>query len=248
MNIVAIGGGEMGRPGTRVETLRIDKEILALCGKKSPRLLFVPTASHDSQEYIEIVKRHFGKRLGCRVDTLLLYGKKLAKSEIEKKIMAADIIYVGGGNTLSMLRMWRKLGVDTVLAKAAAKGKVLAGLSAGAVCWFRYANSDSRKMVDPSADYIRVRCLNFMPLFLVPHFDAEKGRQASLKRMLKGTRQTAIGLDNCSALMITGDNYRIVTSSPTAAAHLCYWKEGNYFSKKIQPNQKFSLADFNKAA
>jgi len=65
MKIVAIGGGEIGRPGFPVETTKIDKEIIALTGKKNPRLLFIPTASSDSESYYEVVKKHFGKRLGC---------------------------------------------------------------------------------------------------------------------------------------------------------------------------------------
>jgi dipeptidase E len=69
--IVAIGGGEIGKPGYPVETTKIDKEILRLTGKKSPRLLFIPTASDDSELYFETVKKHFGKRLGCTTDVLL---------------------------------------------------------------------------------------------------------------------------------------------------------------------------------
>ena len=134
MKIVAIGGGEIGRPGTKIETLEIDEEILRLSGKKNPKLLFIPTASGDSAGYIDVVETYFGIKLGCTVDTLLLWGTDLSEREIEKKIESADIIYVGGGNTLSMIRLWKKLGVDTLLQNAAERGVVLSGVSAGAVC------------------------------------------------------------------------------------------------------------------
>ena len=76
MQIVAVGGGEIGRPGYLVETTKIDKEIIALTGKKSPRLLFIPTASSDSESYYEVVKKHFGKRLDCKTDVLYLIKEK----------------------------------------------------------------------------------------------------------------------------------------------------------------------------
>jgi dipeptidase E len=246
MKIVAIGGGEIGRPGTKVETLKIDAEIIRLSGRENPRLLFIPTASGDSAGYIEVVEKYFGKKLGCAVDTLLLWGADMPQSVIKKKIRAADIIYVGGGNTLSMIRRWKKIGVDVLLKEAAERGTVLSGVSAGAVCWFRYANSDSRKMIDPKADYVRIRGLDFLPLFLCPHFDAEKGRSASLKKMLSGTKQVAVALDNCAALIIDGDDIRTIISKPQAAAYRCYWKGSKYFKEKLDAKGKFALSDIVK--
>src|SRR4030042_172523 len=101
--IVAIGGGEIGRAGYPIETTSIDREIIRLSGKANPRLLFIPTASSDSEKYIETVKAHCGKRLGCRMDSLYLIREKPSRQDIERKILGSDIIYVGGGNTLKML-------------------------------------------------------------------------------------------------------------------------------------------------
>lgn len=234
MKIVAIGGGEIGRPGTKIETLKIDKEIITLSGKKNPKLLFIPTASNDAAGYVEVVERYFGKRLGCKVDSLLLVGKKISKNSIRQKIMSADIIYVGGGNTNRMLKLWKKAGVDKILKDAGNKGTVLSGLSAGAVCWFKEANSDSQKMISPTADYIRIRCMNFVPLFVCPHFDKEKDRQPSLKRMLKKTKGHAITIDNCAALEIIDNQYKIVTSKPRASAYVCYWEKGKYYTRSLK--------------
>ena len=61
VKIIAIGGGEIGRPGTLIETESIDKEIIALSGKKYPKLLFLPTASSDSEGYISVVRQYLGK-------------------------------------------------------------------------------------------------------------------------------------------------------------------------------------------
>src|SRR3989344_5093693 len=135
MKIVAVGGGEIGRPGTSIETEKIDKETIKLSGKKHPKLLFIPTASSDSEGYVEVVKKYFGKRLGCKVDVLRLLKSKPNRREIRKKILGTDIVYVGGGITLKMMAVWRKLGVDSILEVAVRKGIVLSGVSAGAVCW-----------------------------------------------------------------------------------------------------------------
>jgi len=147
--IIALGGGEMGRPGTKKETISIDREIIRLTGKKHPKLLFLPTASGDALSYVEVVKKYFGDFLGCRVSSLLLLKERLPHTAIRTKILGSDIVYVGGGNTLRMMRIWRKQGVDKILQLAYKKGIVLAGLSAGAICWFRYGNSDARKFKNP---------------------------------------------------------------------------------------------------
>lgn len=134
-HIVAIGGGEIGRPGYPIETTAIDKQIISASGKMNPNVLFVPTASTDSSGYCEVFRQHYGKRLGCTVTVLNLYSEP-TEAAIEQEIDNADIIYVGGGNTLKMMTLWRRMGVDKLLANAYENGTVLCGLSAGAICWF----------------------------------------------------------------------------------------------------------------
>src|ERR1700690_1310381 len=110
--IVAIGGGRIGWGGKKPKGLPITREIIKLSGKKHPRFLFVPTASSDDRAYVRLAQNHFGRKLGCRVETMLLHNQKPSASEIRMKVMASDIIYVGGGNTLMMMNRWKRLGVD----------------------------------------------------------------------------------------------------------------------------------------
>ena len=107
MNIVAIGGGEIRER----ETLAIDQWIVRLTKKRKPRALFVPTASGDAQGYCETFDNIYGEELGCKTDHLLLLSNDRDAKQIEKKVLGADVIYVGGGNTLRMMKLWRKLGV-----------------------------------------------------------------------------------------------------------------------------------------
>jgi len=238
MKIVAVGGGEIGRPGTSIETEKIDKEIVKLSGKKHPKLLFIPTASSDSEGYVEVVKKYFGKRLGCKVDVLCLFKKKPIRQEIRKKILGTDIVYVGGGNTLKMMKRWRELGVDKILKEAVRKGIVLSGVSAGAVCWFNYANSDSRRFTNPKAPMIKVKGLGLVPALCCPHYNAERQRKPNLKKMMKKTPGVAIALDNCAAIEIIEKTYRIITSKPRARAYKVYWSKSKFYHEFLISNNK----------
>ncbi|HSW96332.1 MAG TPA: peptidase E [Candidatus Saccharimonadales bacterium] len=240
MKIVAIGGGEIGRPGYPVETTEIDKEIIKLTGKNNPTLLFLPTASSDSEGYVSVVHEHFQKRLGCKVDVLYLLNKKVSRQEMEEKIFSSDIVYVGGGNTLKMMNIWRRTGVDELLQEAGNKGIILSGVSAGAICWFRYGSSDSRRFTNPKADLIRVSGLGLIPILLCPHYDVEVGRKSDLKDLMKKTSGVAIAIDNCCAIEIVNDQYRIIDSKLTANAYKVYWKDGKYVEVKIEKNKDFT--------
>jgi len=237
--IIAIGGGEIGRPGFPVETTEIDKEIIRLTGKKNPRLLFIPTASSDSESYFEIVKNYFGKKLGCKTDVLYLIKEKLSRKEIREKILKSNIVYVGGGNTLKMITLWKKLSVDEFLMEAYKKGIVMSGLSAGAICWFGYGNSDSK--LKETGKLVKVRGLNFVNLLFCPHYDTQKKRQPALKEMMKKTPGVAIAIDNCCAIEVIDDKYRIISSKPSANAYKVYWKDNKYFEEVIRKEKRFEL-------
>ncbi len=232
--IIAIGGGEIGRPGYPVETTKIDKEIIRLTSKKNPKLLFIPTASSDSEGYCNTVKKHFGEKLGCKIDVLYLIKNKLEKKEIEDKVLKSDIIYVGGGNTLKMMRIWKRNGVDKILIKAYKKGIVMSGLSAGSICWFKYGNSDSRKFVNPDAGLIKVAGLGLINALHCPHYDFEAHRKADLKKMMRKTSGIAIALDNCCAIEIIDNKYRIISSKKSANAFKVYWKANKYHEELIK--------------
>lgn len=239
--IVSIGGGRIMLPKSRVpQTLSIDEEIVNLGGKRKPRLLFIPTASLDDEVYCERIKDHFGNRLNCCVEILLLYRDRPSASRIKHLILSADIIYVGGGNTLRMMNLWRQLGIDKLMNRARIKGTVLSGLSAGSICWFRQGNSDSRKFANENdKTLIKVSGLDYVDAIICPHYDVEKHRQPALKAMMKSTKGIAIALENCSAIEIVDDEYRIITSMKNKNAWKVYWHKGNYIKEKLAKNSSF---------
>ncbi len=239
MKIIAIGGGEIGRPGFPVETTKIDREIIALTGKKNPRLLFIPTASSDSESYYEVVKKHFGKRLGCQTDVLYLIKEVQSKKKIEEKVFNSDIVYVGGGNTAKLMKVWRKTGLDEILKKAGEKGIVLSGVSAGAICWCKYGISDSRRFTNPNADLFKVSGLGFLNILYCPHADTESERRAGLKEMMKKTSGIAVAVENCCALEVVDDKYRIIYSKKTARAFRVYWKREKFYEEFLNKEKIF---------
>lgn len=241
--IIAIGGGEMGRPGYPIETTKIDKEVIKISGKKNPKLLFIPTATDDSQSYVDVITKQYGKKLGCKVDILFLVKEKPSKKEIQNKILNSDIVYVGGGNTLKMMNIWRKYEVDKILKEAYKKGIVLTGLSAGSICWFKYGNSDSRRFYNPKADLIKVSGLNLINALHCPHYDFEKDRKSDLKKMMKKTPRVAIAIDNCCAIEVVGDKYRIIDSKKSANAYKVYWKNNKYYEEVINKDKEFKPID-----
>ena len=237
--IVALGGGEIGRPGYPVETTAIDEEIIRLSGKDRPMLLFIPTATNDSDTYINAIYRQFGERLGCKIDTLCLIRENPRYWEIQKKVEKADIIYVGGGNTLRMMKRWRKTSLDTILMEAYEKGTILSGLSAGAICWFRYGSSDSWKFKNPEAGLIRVRGLNIINGLFCPHYDVEPDRKPHLKDLMRKNPGIAIAVDNCCAIEILDGRYRILTSKDGPGAYRVYWRRGLFYEERIDQKEEF---------
>lgn len=237
--IIAIGGGQISKKST----LKIDKEIVRFSEKKKPKLLFIPTASSDSEEYSLSIKKYFNN-LGCSVDVLYLIKGKLAKKEIENKIFGSDIIYVGGGNTLKMMTLWRKLGINTLLQKALQRDIVLCGLSAGSICWFKYGNSDSRKFTSNSDNLIKVTGLGFINALNCPHYNSELHRQKDLKKMMQNNPLVAIALEDDCAIQIKDDNFKIITSKSNTKAYKIYWKNKVYFKEEIKKTKNFlSLKD-----
>jgi len=239
MKIVAIGGGEIGRPGFPVETTKIDKEIISLSGKKNPKVLFIPTASSDSEGYVEVFNKHYGKRLGCKIDVLYLIKDKLSKKQVKEKILGSDIVYVGGGNTAKLMRVWKKAGLDKILKKAGDQELILSGVSAGSICWCKYGLSDSRKFNNPNATFIKVSGLGFINTLYSPHYNFERQRKKGLKEMMRKSSGVAMAIDNCCAIEIIDDQYKIICSKKGANAYKVYWNKGKFHEEAIEQDKNF---------
>ncbi|TSC60112.1 MAG: peptidase S51 dipeptidase E [Candidatus Peregrinibacteria bacterium Greene0416_62] len=231
--IIAIGGGHL----RKASTLPIDREIVRLSGKKHPKLLFIPTASLDSIRYQNFAHRYFGKRLGCKVDVLLLLKNPPTPTEIKRKVLGADIIYVGGGNTLMMMKLWRRLGVDRLLKQAWSRGTVLCGISAGSICWFASGHSDSLSFYNPKRwKYINVRGLGFLKGIHCPHFDSHTlgvPRKKHFERMIGKIGGMGIAIENYCAIAFIGGHYRVIPAKKNAGVYRVFKRRGKVVTERI---------------
>ena len=164
-NIVAIGGGGFGRS---LGSLEIEKYIISLINKKRPKICFIPTASGDSSLYKLNFYRAFSK-LDCITSHIDFFSRT---ENLEEKVLTQDIIYVGGGNTKSMLAVWKEWNLYEILRNAYEKGIVMSGVSAGAICWFEKGITDSY-----AEELTIIDCLGFVKGNACPHFDEEKERE-----------------------------------------------------------------------
>ena len=164
-NIVAIGGGGFGRS---LGSLEIEKYIISLINKKRAKICFIPTASGDSSLYKLNFYRAFSK-LDCITSHIDFFSRT---ENLEEKVLTQDIIYVGGGNTKSMLAVWKEWNLHEILRNAYEKGIVMSGVSAGAICWFNKGITDSY-----AEELAIIDCLGIVEGIACPHFDEEKERE-----------------------------------------------------------------------
>ena len=164
-NIVAIGGGGFGRS---LGSLAIEKYIISLVNKKNPKICFIPTASGDNDLYKLNFYRAFSE-LKCITSHIDFFSRT---EDLEEKVSTQDIIYVGGGNTKSMLAVWKEWNLHEILKKAYENGIVMSGVSAGAICWF------DKGITDSYAGRLEIiDCLGIVKGIACPHFDEEKERK-----------------------------------------------------------------------
>lgn len=238
--IVAIGGGEIRTAGT----LAIDKAIIRLAQKKRPKLLFIPTASSDNEGYWKHIDKYYGKKLGCETDVLFLIKEAPSPKAIKDKILGADIIYVGGGNTLKMVRLWKRLGVDKLLKTAWQRGIVLCGISAGSICWFESGHSDSMSFYNPKKwKYINVSGLGFIKGIHCPHYNSETlgvPRKNHFRSMIQKIGGMGIAIDNNCAIEFIDDKYRVITSKSYAKAFRVFKRNGKVLSERIQQKEELT--------
>ncbi|MFI4993138.1 MAG: Type 1 glutamine amidotransferase-like domain-containing protein [Solirubrobacterales bacterium] len=175
--IVALGGG--GFSMERDSSL-LDDYVLSLIDSPRPRVCFLPTASGDADHYVVRFYRRFSP--GCEASHVSLFrrdqGTGGVEDDLATHLLAQDLIYVGGGNVVSMLGAWRAYGLDEILRKAWRKGIVLCGPSAGSLCWFDEALSAFHGA--PRS----VRGLGLLPYSNCVHYDAEPERRAEYHRFV----------------------------------------------------------------
>lgn len=206
--IVALGGGGFSM---EPDNLVLDQYILNLTGKERPKVCFLPQASVESQIYVVNFYKAFTE-LNAIPSWLSLFGS--VPHDFADSLLQQDVIYVGGGNTKSMLALWRAWGVDEILKQAYQNGTILAGISAGAICWFEECVTDS---VYPLGT---IDGLGLLKGSACPHYDGEADRRPKVLELIKDNEIlpcTAL-YDYAASHYIDGELHKVITSRENAKA------------------------------
>jgi dipeptidase E len=204
--IIALGGG--GFSMERDSSL-LDDYVLSLTDAPRPRVCFLPTASGDADHYVVRFYRRFSP--SCDASHVSLFrrdqGTGGVEDDLATHLLGQDLIYVGGGNVVSMLGAWRAHGLDEVLHKAWRKGVILCGPSAGSLCWFDEALSAFHGA--PRT----VRGLGMLPYSNCVHYDAEPARRAEYHRFVGDGMRPGFAVEDGVALHFCRTRLKRVVSS-----------------------------------
>ena len=210
--IIAIGGGELKSK----ETLEIDRYIASLArehaGENRPYGLFIGTASHDSMPYFNSFRKTYTSVFDIKADVALTVYGEMDLEKIRRKFEKADFIYVGGGDTLYMLKRWQEFGLLNLIRDAYDRGVIICGLSAGAICWFEDIYTDSELAQDKDAPYSMQKGLGWLKGRISPHYNERVNDFDDIMRSLpSGAR--AYGIENLSALeFVNGELTRSINA------------------------------------
>ena len=216
--IIAMGGGGFSQTAANQSLLSY---CVAQVTSDRPKVAFLPQASAEDAAYIvqfyalsqvlNIQPRHFS-----------FFGR--VKPGWEEELLAQDIIYVGGGNTRSLLALWREWGVVEVLQQAYDQGVLMTGASAGAICWFEQGITDS---VWPLGV---LETLGWLPGSCCPHYDSEPERRPTYEALTrKGKVKPGIALEDYTAAHYVDGLLKDVVSS--RLHQQAFWVENGHLTK-----------------
>jgi len=221
--IALIGGWEIGRPGTHVETLSIDRHIKSLTNNPDPTFLFIPTASNDSEWYRTVVQEHFGLRVWYNyIQHLTLHLRDYSPQELIDLINRADVVYVGGGNTAMMMEKRNETGLADIFKQSYAQSgqtKIFCWLSAWSICRCASGVSDSLSFADPTnTSMIKVDALWLVPVIHSPHQIRESHRLYELMKMVEQSNQIWLSIDDSACVVIQNNNFSVIADETTPHA------------------------------
>jgi peptidase E len=208
--IIAIGGAALP---LELDNLLLIEYFLRQTGKRKPKVSFIGAAHGDADAGRLRFYAGFSQ-FDCRPSHLPLFAR--TPRDLASFVLEQDAIFVGGGNTRSMLAVWREWELERHLRAAWEKGIVLGGASAGSICWFEHGLTDS-----VAGPLTAMSCLGFLPGANCPHYDSEPQRRPTMLRLVaRGAIADGIAADDGVALHFLGTRLlRAVSSRPRAKAY-----------------------------
>ncbi|MBW3656090.1 MAG: peptidase E [Gemmatimonadetes bacterium] len=207
--IVAFGGGGFAM---EPENPLLDDYVLGLCRRSRPRVCLIPTASGDSSAWIDRFYSLFGDGR-CEPSHLGLFSRGV--DDLFAFLCEQDVLYVGGGNTVNLLAVWRAQALADVLPRVLANGTIACGVSAGGLCWFERGITDS---YGPGLNPL-TNGLGFLPGSFCPHYDSDSRRPDAFRSFVHDSGHPGLAAEDGVGLhYVDGVLTRIVSSRPAARA------------------------------
>ncbi len=223
MKAFLIGGGDVGRGNTSYQLDEIDREIVSFCGKSHPNLLFIGFASQFSDSYYDIIKKIY-HNLGCSTSCLRIKNLKGNYAAAIEKISSADIIYIGGGDTIRLMEIIDEFQLFSYLKDALDRDCVMVGISAGAIALCKKGFSDSYILRGESESFQFIDGLGLIPILICPHFSLHSDRAIQLSS-LQSFSDILYGLEDYSALKVHNNN---VFPYCTHQASVYIWNDSKF--------------------
>jgi dipeptidase E len=224
--IVVFGGGGFA---TEPKNRLLDEYVLHATGKRRPRVCMLPTASGDSQTWTDAFYAAFPEEV-CEPTHLSLFSRRV--DDLLEFLLEQDLVYVGGGNTVNLIAVWRAQGLADVLDRALAGGVVFAGVSAGALCWYERGITDS---YGPGLNPL-TNGLGVLEGAFCPHYDSDPRRPESYRRFIASAGSPGWAVDDGVALhYVDGKLLRLVSSRPDARAYRYTPAGGDATVETVEP-------------
>ena len=237
-HIIALGGGGFS---DQPDNLLLDEYLLLQTNKSKPKVLFLPTAGGDHEDYIAKFYKAY-KKFNCIPTHLSLSKKTVPYKKLEQIVLNQDLIFVGGGSPKFLMQVWRKAGLDRIIKKAWKQGIILSGMSAGAICWFEDGFTNPKDDI-----WRRISCLGFLEGSYCPHYDKQAGLRTAYRKMISAREiDNGYGVQDGVALHFVGTELKyVVSSSPDAKAFTVKKTSFRVTEKEIKPSYLGLLNDMH---
>ncbi|MBE7463359.1 MAG: peptidase E [Planctomycetes bacterium] len=226
--IVALGGGGWAAD---TDPPKLEQYVLGLADQTRPRVCYVPTAQADNDG--AILRFYVAmSRVNCRPSHLTLFSRQI--EDLRAFVLDQDVIWVAGGNTANLLAIWRAHGLHEIFHEAWQQGVVLAGGSAGSLCWFEGGTTDSfGRILKPIYDG-----LGFLPGSHCPHYAFEGPRRTLYHSLIQeGKLAAGLALADDVAARYEGPHLKeVVARKPEARAYkVSRTADGNVLEEELIP-------------
>ena len=207
------------------------KHTAKLTGKQNPKICFLPTANADNPYYINMWYELCAD-LKVEPSVMRVWINSTRQNQSWEEILTSvDAIIVGGGNTLNMLAIWKAQGINEALKKAYEQGIVIAGGSAGSLCWFTGGTTDSRPK-----ELSIVEGLGFLNYSHCPHYSSEASRKPLYyQNILENKLDNGYACDDRSGIVFINEKaIKSVSTDAQSFSYYVYKKDGEVVEEKLE--------------